>query len=304
MLNMVNTDGVHIGWLGGFLRSLGALINQTQPTSVYVVFDGAGSATNRKNLLQEYKSGRNLQRITNWEVFEDLDEEHDSKVDQIVRLIQYLKLLPIKTTIIDKVEADDVIAVLSDKLVEKFNSTVFIVSSDKDFVQLVSDKIILYRPMEKEYYTDKTVFEKFGVLAENFILYKTLLGDNSDRIPGVKGLGEKGIFKKFPELKTHPITLDEIFNISARKFKEHVVYSRIVQDQERLKTSYKVMDLSTPMIDELEKEYLNDLIEKDIPELNIKFFVSLYNEDKLGGMIRNLETWLKDIFLKFKGYKN
>ena len=304
MLNMVNTDGVHIGWLGGFLRSLGALIKQTQPTSVYVVFDGAGSATNRKNLLQEYKSGRNLQRITNWEVFEDLDEEHDSKVDQIVRLIQYLKLLPIKTTIIDKVEADDVIAVLSDKLVEKFNSTVFIVSSDKDFVQLVSDKIILYRPMEKEYYTDKTVFEKFGVLAENFILYKTLLGDNSDRIPGVKGLGEKGIFKKFPELKTHPITLDEIFNISARKFKEHVVYSRIVQDQERLKTSYKVMDLSTPMIDELEKEYLNDLIEKDIPELNIKFFVSLYNEDKLGGMIRNLETWLKDIFLKFKGYKN
>ena len=304
MLNMVNPDGVHIGGLGGFLRSLGALIKQTQPTSVYVVFDGAGSATNRKNLLQEYKSGRNLQRITNWEVFEDLDEEHDSKVDQIVRLIQYLKLLPIKTTIIDKVEADDVIAVLSDKLVEKFNSTVFIVSSDKDFVQLVSDKIILYRPMEKEYYTDKTVFEKFGVLAENFILYKTLLGDNSDRNPGVKGLGEKGIYKKFPELKTHPITLDEIFNISARKFKEHVVYSRIVQDQERLKTSYKVMDLSTPMIDELEKEYLNDLIEKDIPELNIKFFVSLYNEDKLGGMIRNLETWLKDIFLKFKGYKN
>ena len=304
MLNMVNPDGVHIGGLGGFLRSLGALIKQTQPTSVYVVFDGAGSATNRKNLLQEYKSGRNLQRITNWEVFEDLDEEHDSKVDQIVRLIQYLKLLPIKTTIIDKVEADDVIAVLSDKLVEKFNSTVFIVSSDKDFVQLVSDKIILYRPMEKEYYTDKTVFEKFGVLSENFILYKTLLGDNSDKIPGVKGLGEKGIFKKFPELKTHPITLDEIFDISARKFKEHVVYSRIVQDQERLKTSYKVMDLSTPMIDELEKEYLNDLIEKDIPELNIDFFVSLYNEDKLGGMIRNLETWLKDIFLKFKGYKN
>ena len=110
MLNMVNPDGVHIGGLGGFLRSLGALIRQTQPTSVYVVFDGAGSTTNRKNLLPEYKSGRNLQRITNWEVFEDLDDEHDSKVDQIVRLIQYLKLLPIKTTIIDKVEADDIIA--------------------------------------------------------------------------------------------------------------------------------------------------------------------------------------------------
>ena len=126
MLNMVNPDGVHIGGLGGFLRSLGALIKQTQPTSVYVVFDGAGSSTNRKNLLQEYKSGRNLQRITNWEVFEDLDDEHDAKVDQIVRLIQYLKLLPIKTTIIDKVEADDVIAVLSKQLVKKYNSTVSI----------------------------------------------------------------------------------------------------------------------------------------------------------------------------------
>ena len=303
MLNMVNPDGVHIGGLGGFLRSLGALIKQTQPTSVYVVFDGAGSSTNRKNLLQEYKSGRNLQRITNWEVIEDLDDEHDAKVDQIVRLIQYLKLLPIKTTIIDKVEADDVIAVLSKQLVKKYNSTVFIVSSDKDFVQLVTDKIILYRPIEKEYYTNKTVFDKFGVLAENFIIYKTLLGDNSDRIPGVKGLGEKGIFKKFPELKTDPLTLDDIFDISARKFKEHVVYSRIVQDQDRLRTSFKVMDLSKPMISKLEEEYLEDLIIKDIPDLNNKFFISLYNEDKLGGMIRNLDTWLKDIFLQFKGYK-
>ena len=53
MLNMVNPDGIHVGGLGGFLRSLGALIRQIQPTSVYVVFDGAGSSTNRKNLLVE-----------------------------------------------------------------------------------------------------------------------------------------------------------------------------------------------------------------------------------------------------------
>ena len=97
MMNMVNPDGVHIGGLGGFFRSLGALIKQTQPTSVYVVFDGAGSTSSRKNLLPEYKSQRNLQRITNWDAFDNLEEEHDSKVDQIVRVIQYLKLLPIKT---------------------------------------------------------------------------------------------------------------------------------------------------------------------------------------------------------------
>ena len=303
MLNMVNPDGVHVGGLGGFLRSLGALINQTQPTSVYVVFDGAGSATNRKNLLPEYKSGRNLQRITNWEVFEDLGDEHDAKVDQIVRLIQYLKMLPIKTTVIDKVEADDIIAVLSKKLVEKFNSTVFIVSSDKDFVQLVTDKIILYRPMEKEYYNTDTVKEKFGVLSENFIIYKTLLGDNSDKIPGVKGLGEKGIFKKFPELTEKKLTLEDIFDISTRKFKEHVVYSRIVHDRTKLENSYKIMDLSVPMVDEQQIEYLDYLIDEKFPDLNTKLFIQLYNEDKLGGMIRNLDTWLKDIFLQFKGYK-
>ena len=304
MMNMVNPDGVHIGGLGGFFRSLGAMIRQTNPTSVYVVFDGAGSTTNRKNLLSEYKGTRNLQRITNWEAFDSIEEEHDSKIDQIVRIIQYLKLLPVKTTILDKVEADDIIAVLSKKLVKKYNSTCFIVSSDKDFLQLVTDKIILYRPMEKEYYTPKVVEEKLGLLPQNFILYKTLLGDNSDNIPGVKGLGVKGIFKKFPELKTQELTLEDIFDISARKFKDHVVYSRIIQDRTRIETSYKVMDLSIPMINEREKEYIDNLIMEDIPDLNSDMFIQFYNEDKLGGMIRNLSGWIQEIFSQFKGYKD
>ena len=273
MMNMVNPDGVHIGGLGGFFRSLGAMIRQTNPTSVYVVFDGAGSTTNRKNLLSEYKGTRNLQRVTNWEAFDSLEEEHDSKIDQIVRIIQYLKLLPIKTTILDKVEADDIIAVLSKKLVEKHNSTCFIVSSDKDFLQLVTDKIIVYRPMEKEYYTPKVVEEKFGLKPSNFILHKVLLGDNSDNIRGIKGLGAKGIFKKFPELKTHDLTLDDIFDISARKFKDHVVYSRVVQDQSRLEDTYKIMDLSKPMIDEKEVEIIGKIIEEDLPDLNSKPFM-------------------------------
>ena len=92
MMNIVNSQGVHVGGLGGFMRSLGSLINQIQPTSVFVVFDGIGSSTNRKNLLPEYKSGRNLTRITNWEVFEDLEDEDDAKISQIVRIAQLTKL--------------------------------------------------------------------------------------------------------------------------------------------------------------------------------------------------------------------
>jgi DNA polymerase-1 len=303
MLNMVNPDGVHIGGLGGFLRSLGSLVKQIQPTAVYVVFDGAGSSSNRKNLVPEYKSERHIQRITNWETFDNLEEEHDSKIDQIVRLIQYIKQLPIKTIAIDKVEADDIIAVLSTSLVEKFNSTVFIVSSDKDFIQLVNEKVILYRPMEKEYYSPKTVLEKFDVLSENFILYKTLLGDASDKVAGVKGLGEKGIFKRFPELKSQPLTLDDIFDISARKFKDHIIYSRILQDQNRLETTFKIMNLAKPMVDQRDITYISNLVESDLPELNSKNFMIMYEEDKLGGMIKNVDYWLKDNFLHFKSYK-
>ena len=304
MMNMVNPSGIHIGGLGGFFRSLGAEIRRTQPDQVYVVFDGAGSTTNRKNLLPEYKSGREDQRVTNWEVFDSLDDEHDSKIDQIVRVIHYLKTLPVKTVILDKVEADDIIAYLCNKLPNHPDDKLFIVSSDKDFLQLVTDKIIVYRPMEKEYYTPKVIEEKIGLLPSNFILHKTLLGDNSDNIQGIKGLGAKGIFKKFPELKTKHLTLDDIFDISARKFKEHVVYSRIIQDQTRIETNYKVMDLSVPMIDDKGKKHIDNLIIEDFPNFNPEMFIQFYNEDKLGGMIRNLDTWLKDIFSQFKGYKD
>jgi len=303
MMNFVNEQGVHIGGLGGFIRSLNSLINQIQPTSVYVVFDGIGSSTNRKNMLPEYKSGRNLVRITNWDVFENLEEEHDAKIDQIVRLIHYLKCLPVKTLVIDKVEADDIIAYLSDILSNKYNSQVFIVSNDKDFVQLVNNKVTLYRPAEKEYYTPQTVKNNFGVLVENFILYKILLGDQSDKVEGVKGLGAKGIFKKFPELAERHITFTDLIDICASKHKEHVVYSRVVFDVERLENTYRIMDLANPLIDDNDREYMQEEIESPTPILNIEGFLRFYNEDGLGKMIKNPEFILNDTYKVLDSFK-
>ena len=298
MLNMVNPEGVHIGGLGGFFRSLGALIRQIQPTQVYVVFDGAGSSNNRKNLLPEYKSGRNLQRITNWDAFDDLDDEHDAKVDQIVRVIQYLKSLPVKTIGMPKVEADDVIAYLGTIIPQDPKDKMFIVSSDKDFLQLINKNVIVYRPMEKEFYTEETVVEKFKMSPNNFILYKTLMGDNSDKVAGVKGLGPKKLYKLFPELSEKDMTLDDIYNICESKFKENVIYSRIIQGIDALEKNYKIMDLSNPMLDENDKKYLNEVVQsKDIHYIPDQF-IAMYNEDKLGGMIRNLEFWIKDVFEK------
>ena len=298
MMNMVNPDGIHIGGLGGFFRSLGAMIRQTQPDKVYVVFDGASSTVNRKNLVPEYKSGRNEQRVTNWEVFDSLSDEHDSKIDQIVRVIQYLKTLPVKTLILDKVEADDIIAYLCGKLPNQPNDKLFIVSSDKDFLQLVNQNVIVYRPMEKKYYTEEVMKEKYKMPAQNFILYKTLLGDSSDKIKGIKGLGEKGIFKKFPELTERVLTFDDVFDICEQKFKDHLVYARVIQGVDELEKNYKIMDLSNPMIGENDKKYLDEVVKTKNLNYIPDQFIAMYNEDKLGGMIRNLDYWLKENFEK------
>jgi DNA polymerase-1 len=304
MLNIVNEHGIHVGGLGGFVRSLGTLINAIQPTSVYVVFDGEGSATNRKNLLPEYKSGRHVSRITNWDIFDTVDDEHDAKVDQIIRLIQYLKCLPVKTVALDKVEADDIIAYLSKELSTKHNSQCFIVSSDKDFIQLVNDKVTVYRPIEKDYYTPESVKEKFKVLPENFLHYKVLLGDASDKVPGIKGLGAKKIDKLFPELLERPLTLEELLEISASKHKENIIYSRIVFEENSLRKTTRIMDLHNPMMDELEKNFVSDLIDQKAPLLNVETFLRLYQEDGLRHLVKNIEFWINNQFRTLNSYNN
>ena len=302
MLNSVTPNGVHIGGLGGFLRSLGTLIREIQPTSVYVVFEGEGSTINRKNILSEYKSDRNIRRITNWEIFDNIEEEGEAKLDQITRLIQYLKLIPVKTIAIDKTEADDLIAYLSRHLSSLYDSKVYIVSNDKDYIQLVNNNITVYRPTEQIYYDRKKITEQFSVLPENFILYKTLMGDASDSVSGIKGLGKSKIFKLFPELLEVPLALDDIFDICEKKMKEHIIYARVLQDFSQLERNYKIMDLENPLIDEQGKEILNELVEERAPDLQAKLIAQLYNEDHLGGIIRNLDVWLKDSFTQLTAY--
>ena len=303
VLNFTNDNGTHIGGLGGFLRSLGYLIDTISPTSVYVVFDGVGSTTNRKNLLPEYKSNRNIQRITNWDGFDSLDDENDARIDQISRLIHYLHCLPVKTISIDKVEADDIISHLSAKFSTEYNSKVFVVSSDKDFVQLISPTVNFFSPTEKIFYTPEKVIEKFGVHPDNFILYKTLLGDSSDVVKGVKGLGPKKLFKLFPELKEKILSLEEIFKICEEKYKEHVIYSQILLNEDSIRNNYKVMDLRNPLIDDNGKEIINSLIETPVPSLRIDVFMHMFNEDGMIRIINNVEYWLRKNFITLNNIK-
>jgi DNA polymerase-1 len=295
-INTVNSNGAHVGGLGGFFRSLGTLINHIQPTQVYVVFDGAGSSTNRKNLIPEYKSNRNSTRITKHELFDNLEEEDESKIGQITRIIQYLKTLPVKTLSISKVEADDVIAYLSSTLPNQPEDRVFIVSSDKDYLQLISEQVIVYRPIEREYYTTDTVKSIFGISPNNFLLYKLLMGDNSDSISGIKGLGPKKLLKLFPELAKYDLSFDDLLDIAESKLKEHIVYARILHDVGELEKKYKVMDLSNPMLTDMDKMKIDKLVE-DLPLYFLpETFLEMYREDQLDGMIRNIDVWIKDTF--------
>jgi 5'-3' exonuclease len=295
-INTVNSNGVHIGGLGGFFRSLGALIRTINPTEVYVVFDGVGSSNHRKNIIPEYKSNRNITRVTKHELFESLEEEDDSKVDQIVRIIQYLKTLPVKTVSLPRVEADDIIAHLSNILPTQPEDRVFIVSSDKDYLQLITEQVIVYRPVEREYYTEDTVKKKFGISPSNFLLYKLLIGDNSDGISGVKGLGAKGLLKKFPELTLRDLSFNDLLDIAEAKLKDHVVYARVLHDVNDLANKYKVMDLSNPMMTCKDKEFINEFVKNTHLNYLPSEFIKMYNEDQLGNLIRDVDIWIKDIF--------
>jgi 5'-3' exonuclease len=186
VIGSTNTQGTHIGGMIGFLRSLAYTVNLVQPTRVICIFDGQGNTTNRKNLYPEYKGNRKLKRITNWNSFDDLADESASMSQQMTRLVDYLKQLPISVMTLDKLEADDMIGYLA----PKFDSSV-IVSADQDFLQLCSDTIQVYSPIKKKFYGPKEVYDEMGLWPQNYINYKVLMGDKSDNVPGIKGLGDR-----------------------------------------------------------------------------------------------------------------
>ena len=302
VLNYINTDGVHIGGLGGFLRSLGSLVTQLKPTSIYIVFDGVGSSVNRKNLLPEYKSGRSGNRINKLS-FQSLEKENESKTDQIIHLIHYLQCLPVNILSQDGVEADDIIAFLSKEVTKDKKNKAYIVSADNDFVQLIDDSILIYRSVEKEFLTPQLVKQKYGVHTYNFILYKTLMGDSSDKVGGVKGLGKKKFDKLFPEvLGEEKLTLDDIYSICASRFKEHVIYCHALEGFDDLRKAYQIMDLSNPMLDEQEKDYILGVSKEPPYELNAAAFLKFYNQDGLGNILKNVDYWIKNIWSPIDRY--
>jgi len=297
MINHINPGGAHIGGLTGFLKSLGYAIKMIDPTRVIIVFDGVGGSNNKRNLYPEYKANRNKSRMTNYSIFSSKEEENEAINNQMSRLIQYLQCLPLSVICIDGIEADDVIGYLAMKF-ENFALTkeVTIMSADKDFLQLTSDKTQIYSPIKKKMYKPSDVEEEYGINHLNFINYKILMGDSSDNLPGVSGLGPKKLLKLFPILtESRRISLEELIQYSSEKANEHTLYSSVVERSSQLDINRQLMDLQTIPISDNNKEEIKNSFNNSYT-LNSYAFMQMYTLDELGESIPNTANWINQVF--------
>jgi 5'-3' exonuclease len=301
LLKAMNPDGHHIGGLVGFLRSLGYVTRIFDPTRVIVVWDGKGGSANRKNIDPNYKAQRATSRITHWGLYDNKEQETEALIGQLYRVQDYLECLPVHQIGLEKLEADDIIAYIAQKASISSVKKCTIISSDKDFLQLVDDTIEVYAPVKKKTFTQDNIFEELKVLPENYNVVKALLGDNSDNLPGVKGLGIKTIISEFPELLTNPKSnLQYVYDTCASKLDEKKVkkiFPKILTEWDRVETNFTLMDLSVSDLDDKEKEIVNDIIKAPIPGIQTGGFLHLLDQDKIEGVTKNTEGWLDN----FKG---
>ena len=291
----LNDNGVPVGGLTGFLRSLAYAIREVNPTRVIIAYDGQGGSQRRRKIHPEYKANRKPgKRITRWDAFKNATEEKDAMKIQFSRLIEYLDFLPINVISIDKIEADDTIAYIAHTLLDE---DVTILSADQDFLQLVNERITVWSPTKKKFYTPRMVEADYGVPAHNFLMYKVLMGDKSDNIEGVKGLGPKKLPKIVPDLLTQT-TLDLDFILEHAGKGEEPMHKKISESETQLRLNEELMDLKNPPISGELKLQITRLIEAPINLLSRNDFIMMYSDDQLGNAIKAPELWLREHFVK------
>ena len=290
----MSPTGHHIGGLVGFLRSLGYVTRIFDPTRVIVVWDGKGGSANRKNIDPNYKANRATSRITHWGLYDTKAEETEALIGQLFRTKDYLECLPLQQIMMEKLEADDIIAYLAQQA-DKNNKKITIISSDKDFLQMVNKNIEVYAPVKKKTFTADNIEDELKVIPENYNIVKALLGDNSDGLKGVKGLGIKTIVSQFPDLVTKPnITLDYVFEVCENNLEGKKIFSKIVHEWDKVETNYKLMNLHESVLDDNEKNTILDIVKEDIPDLQAGAFLHLLDNDKIEGVTKNTEGWLEN----------
>ena len=298
LLKAMNPNGHHIGGLVGFMRSLGFVTRTFDPTRVIIVWDGKGGSANRKNLNPNYKAQRATSRITHWGLYDSKAEEQEALIGQLFRTQDYLECLPVQQLMMEKLEADDIIAYIANMASAHKVNKCTVVSSDKDFLQLVDDTVEVYAPIKKKTFTKANIQEELQVLPENYNIVKALLGDNSDNLAGVKGLGIKTILSQFPDLINKPgMTLQYVYDICAEKLEEKKVkkiFPKIITEWDKVETNFELMDLHETSLDDKEIDHVKEVLKQPIPTLQSGAFLHLLETDRIEGITKNTEGWLEN----------
>lgn len=248
---MKNSKGFPTNALFGFANMMNKIIEEEKPTYIMVAFDKG--KTFRHEKYDFYKDGR-------------IETPNELKL-QFPKAKELLEALGIKYYEIDNFEADDIIGTFAKYCDEDPNFIGTIISSDKDLLQLISHDIDIKLLKQKDYirYNEESFVSEYGINPINIIDLKALMGDSSDNIPGVKGIGEKTALKLLQEYKTLDGIYDNIDKITG-KTKE-----KLLNDKENAYMSYEIATICKEVpikinIDELkyvgQTDQLNSLYEE------------------------------------------
>ena len=254
-------NGDPIGGVKGFLKILQKLMREIQPDQVIICWDGAGGSKKRKSINKNYKEGRSPIRLNRDIRNLTENEELLNKVWQQTRLVEYLNQMPIIQLMFDSVEADDLVAyILQLAYFEGWEKV--IVSSDKDFIQVLDQETVLYRPTQKQVLNVNRVVENYGIHPNNFALARAMAGDKNDNLPGVRGIGLTTIKNRFPFLgEEQCYNIKHILNHCKKNVDEVKAYKRILESKPLIRQNYKLMQLSAPNISAASKRKTVKIIE-------------------------------------------
>jgi len=248
-------NGNHIGGIWHFLNTLRRFIDEYNFDKVIVFWDNEGNSNKRKIIYPQYKENR-------------IQEQNEFKVQSFTfqkeRVKQYLEEMFVRQVNVDNNEADDLIAYYC-QIAENEKITIF--SSDKDLTQLISENVSIYSPSAKQMYKngDKIKLKEHEIPHNNILTYKILTGDKSDNIDGIYYLGDKTLFKLFPELLEQELTITDILSKAETLLKEDKENTALknlltgktksgIYGDEYYEINKKIVDLSDPMIDDEGKE--------------------------------------------------
>ncbi len=274
------SDGLPTGAVSGFCSMLFKLLEDARaddtihrPTHFAVIFDSA-KKNFRNDIYSDYKYNRT-------EAPEDL-------APQFEYIRKSVKAFNLPSIELINYEADDLIATYAKQIV-KAGAKVTIISSDKDLMQLVSDKVRLYDPMKSKVLGEKEVFEKFGVKPSQVIDVQSLAGDSSDNVPGVPGIGIKTAAELIKKYKTLDVLLNKASEIPQKKRRE-----TLLSNKEKAILSKKLVTLKddVPVKDSLNSFILKPVKKEDLYDFlrNMEFNRLLSQAISFYGEADNLKT--------------